>query len=63
MTLRGIRSNCGNLQRRTLHTSLLNNPGLFLDFSWCTGYPEVIHTPKQRINRKLTHRLYFYNLD
>src|SRR5438477_694446 len=34
MTLREIRSNCGNLQSQPLHASLPNGPGLFLDFSW-----------------------------
>ena len=42
MTLREIRSNCGNLQSQPLHASLLNSSGLFLDFSWITGKPEVI---------------------
>ena len=36
MTLREIRSNCGNLQDETLHARLLNSSGLFLDFSWVT---------------------------
>jgi len=40
MTLREIRSNCGNPQSPALHTSLLNSPGLFLDFSWVTGKQE-----------------------
>jgi hypothetical protein len=31
MTLRGIPSNCGNLQSQTLHASLLNSSGLFPD--------------------------------
>jgi hypothetical protein len=37
MTLREIRSNCGNLQCETLHARLLNSSGMFLDFSWGTG--------------------------
>src|SRR5216684_4659254 len=36
MTLREIRSNCGNPQSPALHISMLNSPGLFLDFSWVT---------------------------
>jgi glyoxylase I family protein len=36
-TLTGIRSNCGNLQSQPPRGSLLNSPGLFLDFSWVTG--------------------------
>ena len=35
MTLREIRSNCGNLKRKTsrLRGSLVDSPALFLDFS------------------------------
>jgi len=47
MTLREIRSNCGNLQSQPLHANLPNTPGLFLDFSWVTGNPEVMwHVPR-----------------
>jgi len=42
MTLREIRSNCGNPQSPALHTSLVNSPGLFLDFSWVTGCSSTI---------------------
>jgi hypothetical protein len=40
MTLKAIRSNCGNLQSQTLCTSLLNSSGLFPDRSWVTGNSE-----------------------
>jgi len=36
MTLREIRSNCGNLQDQALHARLLNSSGLFLECSWVT---------------------------
>ncbi len=42
MTLREIRSNCGNPQGPALHTSLLNSPRLFLDSFRVTGNLEVI---------------------
>ena len=41
MTLREIRSNCGNLKSQPPRGSLLNSPALFLDFSWVAGYSEV----------------------
>jgi hypothetical protein len=34
MTLREIRSNCGNRRFQTLKARLQSSPGLFLDFSW-----------------------------
>ena len=42
MTLREIRSNCGNLQDQTLHARLLDSSELFPDFSWVTGYSSPI---------------------
>ena len=44
MTLREIRSNCGNLKRKASRlrgSFLLDSPALFLDFSWVTGHSEV----------------------
>jgi len=41
MTLREIRSNCGNLQSQPPRGSLLNSSGLFLDFSWITEKPDL----------------------
>ena len=41
MTLRGIRSNCGNLRFQTLQARLQSSSGLFLDFSWVAADAEV----------------------
>jgi len=45
MTLREIRSNCGNLQSQRLHASLQSSSGLFLDFSWVARNPETDPLP------------------
>ncbi len=48
MTLREIRSNCGNLQDEALHARLLNSSERFLDFSWVTSNPETMQVAEKR---------------